>query len=529
MPSTRYRPDARLRTITLSEPAGGASTPARTGGARIDARGLTWRPLRRRTAVLADLDLSMEAGERVLLAGPSGAGKSTLLRALGGLLESAGDGELTGHVTVDGARPGSRTGDVALLLQDPTAAIVAGTVGRDVAFGLENRQVPREQLWRIVDETLRETSFPYGADHRTQALSGGESQRLALAGGLALQARVLLLDEPTSMLDDATADSVRAAVLDEVDRRGCTLVVVEHRIEPWLRYVDRLVVLGPTGDVVADGPPPVVLAEQGDGLARSGVWVPGSPDPAAPAVPEELVGPLHAAEDDAVTAYDVGVTLTQRGVARRRTRAVALAPVDARLQAGQALTVSGPSGSGKSTLLTVLAGLRRPTHGRVEAAPGLVPGRKSAPWAWSSRDLAARVAWTPQLPEVGMVTGRVRDEVAVTGRTVRRDRGWLDHRVDGLLELLGLSALADANPHHLSGGEQRRLMVAAALAHGPAVATFDEPTVGQDRLTWAVVVAALGAARDAGAAVGVAGHDRRAAHLLSDADQMLRSPRPEPS
>jgi energy-coupling factor transport system ATP-binding protein len=479
--------------------------------------------------VLAGLDLSVAPGERVLLAGPSGAGKSTLLRAMAGLLQVADVGDLSGEARVDDAPSGSRTGDVALLLQDPTAAMVAASVGRDVAFGLENLQVPRDELWRQVAETLHETSFPYGVDHATQALSGGESQRLALAGGLALGARVLLLDEPTSMLDEATATSVRGAVLAEVTRRGCTLVVVEHRIAPWIDHVDRLLVLGPSGELLADGPPRTVLDEHGPALARAGVWVPGAPDPELPVFPAELVSPREAVSGPAVSAYDVSVTLTQRPVARRRTRTVALAPVGAALEAGRSLALTGPSGAGKSTLLTVLAGLRRPTAGRVVASAELSPRSGNAPWGWSSRDLARRISWTPQLPEVGMVASRVRDEVATTGRAVARDATELERRVDGLLELFGLSALRDASPHHLSGGEQRRLMVAAALAHGPAVATFDEPTVGQDRLTWATVLAALGAARDAGTAVGLATHDQHATTALDGDVQRLTAARQVPA
>ncbi len=471
--------------------------------------------------MLAGLDLSIEAGERVLVAGPSGAGKSTLLRSIAGLLHAAGDGDLSGSVTVDGDPPGNAPGQVAMLLQDPTAAVVAATVGRDVAFGLENVRAPRAEIWRIVEQMLRETAFPYDASRLTHALSGGEVQRLALAGGLALGARVLLLDEPTSMLDEPTAALVREALLSEVERRRCTLVVVEHRIEPWLDEVDRLVVLAASGEVLADGLPRTVLAEQGAALARAGVWVPGVESPEAPAIDPALVEPLRPSSGPALAAHDVEVRLTHRGSGRRRTSVTALARVDATLSGGSALTVTGPSGAGKSTLLTVLAGLLRPTRGRVVAASALVARGRTEPWQWSSRELASRVSWAPQVPEAGMVTSRVRDEIAATGQAIGRDQAWLQRRCDGLLAVFGLDTLADANPHHLSGGEQRRLMVAAALAHGPAVATFDEPTVGQDRLTWTTVLTTLAAARDAGSAIGVATHDRGVVARLGDRSQVL--------
>jgi energy-coupling factor transport system ATP-binding protein len=241
------------------------------------------------------------------------------------------------------------------------------------------------------------------------------------------------------------------------------------------------------------------------------------------------MSPQTAYDGALVSAHQVGVTLTSSRASRRRVTTQALAPVDATLVAGEALAVTGPSGSGKSTLLSVLAGLQRPTSGELVTADHLAPRPGTAPWRWSSRELAARIAWTPQLPEVGMVAARVRDEVAATGRAVGRDQAWLERRVDGLLDLFGLSHLADANPHQLSGGEQRRLMLAAALAHGPAVATFDEPTVGQDRLTWAVVVAALSGARAAGTAIGLATHDGEAATAVSSVELALRSTAREPS
>ncbi|MGI8434565.1 MAG: ATP-binding cassette domain-containing protein [Nocardioidaceae bacterium] len=486
-------------------------------GAQVEVNGLTWRPARRRRPVLSELQLSIPAGQRVLLAGPSGAGKSTLLRALAGLLLTAGDGDLSGQVLLDGRAVEESRGRIGLLQQNPVDSVVAATTGRDVAFGLENQGVPRSQMWNRVRSALRATSYPYDVRHPTSALSGGETQRLALAGGLVLGADLLLLDEPTSMLDSAAAESVRAAVRREAQQRSSTLVVVEHHLEPWLDFVDRLIVIDGTGVLIADGDPRVVLESCADMLLALGVWVPGHPLPELLHVGPDLLFSRRNRPDVLVRASDVEVELASGLVDRRRERTLALRGVNAELRSGRALGVAGASGAGKSTLALVLAGLQRPTRGDVVAAVELATGSgERRPWRWSSPELATRLAWVPQLPEHGIVAATVREEVLASSRATRHTGGEVERRADHLLEAMGLASLATASPYHLSGGEQRRLMVAAALLHGPSATVLDEPTVGQDRHTWAAVLGAVASARDAGAAVMLATHDAAALAILAD-------------
>ncbi|MCW2770820.1 MAG: transporter ATP-binding protein [Aeromicrobium sp.] len=443
------------------------------GGARF--AGFTWRPLGRRDPVVAGLDLTVEPGERVLLVGPSGAGKSSLLHGLAGALGTTIAGELTGTATVDGR--------IGLLLQNPADAVVAERMGRDVAFGPENAGVPREEIWSRVDASLAGVGLTYGREHLTGALSGGEQQRLALAGVLAMRPDVLLLDEPTSMLDPATAATVREAILGAAADR--TTIVVEHRIEPWLPHVDRVVVLSADGRVVSDGTVEAFLA----GRPPAGVWMPGMPVPRPVAVPEDLVGP--AAEPLTVRADDVSVELVLRTL-RGTQRTTAVSGLTTELRPGSTTAFTGPSGAGKSTAIAALGGLVRPRSGAV--TPEL--------HRWRSRRLAAAVGWVPQNPEHGFLARTVAEEVT---RTAQRTRREVD--TDAVLEVFGLARFASANPYRLSGGEQRRLAIAAALAHRPGVVLLDEPTVGQDPATWAAVAGWIGAARDAGAAVGVSTHD----------------------
>ncbi|MEL7974456.1 ABC transporter ATP-binding protein [Isoptericola sp. F-RaC21] len=467
-------------------------------GVRASLRGLTWRPTGRGAPTVTDLDLAVGVGERVGLVGPSGAGKSTVLHALAGVLGDPLPGDLSGAVEV--------AGGVGLVPQDPGSAVVAARIGRDVAFGPENAGLPRAEIWRRTHHALERVGLRYPVDRPTSALSGGELQRLALAGALAREPGLLLLDEPTAMLDPDAAAEVRAAVVEALAGSDTALVVVDHHVGPWLEHLDRVVVLGPGGRVTHEVAPAALrdgtaTAGLRDELTRAGVWLPGVPAPPPLPVPAALVAPDLPGPD--VVVAGLRVDLVTRGL-RGRTTTRALDGVDARLPAARLTAVTGPSGAGKSTLVATLAGHLRPASGDVRGTPG-----HSA----RSRDLARACGWVPQHPEHGLLALRVRDEVELTGR-----RLGVPVDVDEALAVLRLDHLADAHPFRLSGGEQRRLALAAALAHRPGTVLLDEPTVGQDRLTWAAVAGWAVAAARHGATVVTSTHDE---HLVALADHRV--------
>ena len=499
-----------------------------SNGALVEVRDLTWRPFGRRAPVLSGVSLRIEPGSHVLLAGPSGAGKSTLLRALAGVLTTTESGDFAGSVLIDGAPPAGSS--VGLMLQDPDDALVAGRVGRDVAFGPESFGMPRDEIWSRVRTALASIGFPYDEDRPTNALSGGETQRLALAGILALTPRLVLLDEPTSMLDPSSAAIVREAITSAVRASGATLVMVEHELSAVMNEVDRLVVLDPNGRVSADGPVEETLSASTELLVAQGVWVPGVPAPRPLRVDRALCAPVATRTTGTsssprgqvlVSAESVSVTRQPRASvmsAKWPMSAVqALVDVCATVSAGECVAVVGPSGAGKSTLTALLAGVDTPTQGQVQAGAALLAGMGASSdegtgvaesiHRWTSRVLAARFGWVPQQAEHVVVERTVRQDVLSTSRLLGLDDEATQARVDGLLEVLGLSALSDADPHHLSGGEMRRLALAGAIAHGPSVLVLDEPSVGQDRLTWSAVAGVVVAARDAGVGVVLATHD----------------------
>ena len=460
-------------------------------GAAIEARGWGRRHAGRRAWAIRGLDLRIRPGERVLLLGASGAGKSTLLAALAGLLDTSGGGESEGELRVDGRPPHDARDSTGIVFQDPETQLVMARAGDDVAFGLENHCVPTEAIWPRVHRALAQVHFPYPEDRPTAALSGGEKQRLAIAGVLALRPRLLLLDEPTANLDPVGAELVRETL---AELGAMTLVLVEHRVAQSLPLVDRVVVIEAGAGVVADGAPQEVFARYGARLAELGVWVPGPP-PAAP-TRRTAFGADLARADDIAFRYPGAETW-------------ALAGVDLVVRAGEALAVTGANGSGKSTLALLVAGLLRPARGRVAL-------EDAEPWSLPARRLVAHVGTVFQDPEHQFVTGRVDEELMVG--PLRAGRYAPDARriAMDLLERLHLTHLAAANPFTLSGGEQRRLSVATALATAPPLLVLDEPTFGQDRRTYAELVALLAAHCDGGGAALFATHDEDLVTSLAD-------------
>ena len=192
--------------------------------AQVRLDGWGWRHAGRAAWATSGVSLRIEPGERVLLLGASGAGKSTLLHALAGVLGTSDEGEQAGSLTVDGER--SAPGRSGLVMQDPDAQTILERVGDDVAFGLENLALPRDEIWPRVRTALADVGLDLPLDHSTERLSGGQRQRLALAGALAMRPGLLLLDEPTANLDPVGVDEVRDAVKRLVADRTTTLVVV---------------------------------------------------------------------------------------------------------------------------------------------------------------------------------------------------------------------------------------------------------------------------------------------------------------
>ena len=464
-------------------------------GARVCARGWGWRHAGRKNAALSGVDLDIAPGERVLVLGPSGSGKSTLMGGLAGLLGGAEEGEATGTLTVDGVAPAEARGRVGLLMQDPEAQVVLARVGDDVAFGMENLGVAREEIWPRVENSLEAVGLSVPLDHSTTELSGGQKQRLALASILAMGPGLLLLDEPTANLDPSGVAEVRAAVEKVVERTGATVVVVEHRVDVWASLVDRVIVVA-DGAIAADGPLDEVLKQQGDALRERGIWLPGD-DVAAEVGPAPEVAP--ASSEAAPIARVSDLTIGYDASAPVRSG------IDLTIERGVSTCIVGANGAGKSTFALTLAGLLPPLEGAVEVETA--DGTAGDPHEWSSKQLLGRMSMVFQEPEYQFLAATVAEELAIGPRAAGMTDEEIAPLVDEHLEALGLTKLARANPMTLSGGEKRRLSVATALISAPELLILDEPTFGQDRGTWLGLVRLLRAALERGVTLVSITHD----------------------
>ncbi len=437
---------------------------------------------------LSHVDLEVDAGQLVLVGGASGSGKSTLLLSLNGILQHESGAAVEGEVLLNGLS--IRTTPlqqicrrVATVFQNPAAQICTGTPEREIAFGLENLALPREQMRDRIDEALAVTGLEQQRLQPTHTLSGGQQQRLMIAAALALRPEVLLMDEPTSQLDPAGAEAI-LQMLEQLKRRTrMTIVLVEHRLEGPLRIADQMLVLN-QGRLSHRAPPREFLRDlaslRGIGLQtpaladlfqRIGreerpILANDAPQLALRRSPSPRMAPARRDPLVTVDALDFGY----RGQKSPVFRGLSL-----RVNRGDRIALLGGNGAGKSTLLGLLAGSLKPESGTIE-------------WRAGNRPVVGLVN---QNPDVMLIAETVRDELLFSPRQTARVRpsrhdaageaSEEERMVAPVLEKLSLGDLAGRAPFSLSRGERQRTAVGSVLTQTPDLLLLDEPTTGQDR------------------------------------------------
>jgi energy-coupling factor transporter ATP-binding protein EcfA2 len=512
-------------------PAGGTAGAGTTPQAPVlRVESVSIRHDGRAASTPVDVSFDVAPGEVVLLLGPSGCGKSTLALALNGLVPHAVPALLTGTVTVGGMRTASESvarlsERVAMVFQDPDSQMVTGTLLDEVAFGPENLLVGRDEVLRRAERSLRQVGLWNRRDDNPDTLSGGGRQRLAIACALAMEAPVLVLDEPTANLDPVGIDEVYAVLRRLVDSGDHAIVLVEHNLDAAIDMVDRVIVLDAGGRLAMQGPARQLLVDRVDELVPLGVWLPvallaalrlrdaGILLEPLPLTPSELTAAIDA--QDALPALDASaagtgaaagtreavkpaVRVTGLDLDRGRTRI--LHGIDLTLDRGSFVAIVGTNGAGKTSLLQAIAGVIRAPAGRIDVL-GLDPAKADA------RTLARTVGFVFQNPEHQFITGSVTEELAHGPRLQGVPAVEIEARVSAMLDRFGLNELRDEHPFLLSGGQKRRLSVGTALIDGAPLIALDEPTFGQDRARASELLTLLGALNDNGTTVLVVTHD----------------------
>ena len=473
-----------------------------------------------------DLELRVEPGQLLLVVGPSGSGKSSVARGLAGLLPVQFPGEWQGSLRVNDIEVATRDVEgvppmttvslgAGIVLQDPASQLVMERVGDDVAFGLENLAWPMVAMRARVPEVLGLVGLAGFEGRRSTRLSGGEQQRVAIAGVLAVAPGLLVLDEPTANLDPAGAATVFGILHELRARRAATIVLVEHRAELAWPIADLVLALDDDGRPIDVGPPSAVLARSGSKLEAAGVWLPSSAGAAPPgrgaraargASPRAGVTTSRAA----VAPPSAGLPIVEMADVRFgfEPGEPVLRAIDVTVGQGERIALVGPNGSGKSTLLRLAMGLLRPIAGAVRLG-----GRN--PWRMPGPQLSRLAGYVVQDPELGFLADSVREEVELG---LEPDQLAYAHELCERLRL-PLATFADRSPYRLSGGEQRRLSLVTGLARRPLLLALDEPTYGQDRRGHEALVAALAELVDDGSAMLAATHDER--FVLDAADRRI--------
>ena len=459
-------------------------TPEAGRGTALSLRRVSYTYPDSASPALAGITLDVRRGEIVFITGPTGAGKTTLCLAASGILHHEYGGTLEGTVAIHGkdARDYRDMGEigrhVGVVFDDADAQLIFTTVEEEIASGLENLGIPREEMQQRLRRVMEATGIADLAARAPHTLSGGQKQRLAIAATLALGTEILIMDEPTAELDrEATA--VVSALLRRLADEGTAVLIVEQKIGELAAIADRMVVIE-DGAITAVGSPAEMMEE------------PAPQRPPAPAV---------------ALPADAAPIISIRGLTHRYDNVAAIRGLDLEIASGEIVVVAGENGSGKTTLIKHLNGLLRPTEGSV-IVDGLDTG--SVPVA----ELARHVGLVFQNPDTMLFAKTVADEVAFGLKNI--NHGDPGRAVDAALREVGLLHRRASYPRALSRGERQRLAIACVIAMRPKVIVLDEPTTGLDVRESRRIMEILARLRQDGHTIVMVTHDMRLLEEYAD-------------
>lgn len=468
----------------------------------VEVRDLTYTYPSGSEPVLRDINISIETGEFILLTGPSGCGKTTFCRSLNGLIPNFYNGAMEGEVIVNGLstldNPIKKMAqNVGLIFQNPDNQIFALTVEKDLAFGLENLGYTRDRIKDEISWAMKVTGIEHLKDRATHELSGGQKQRLTIAGVLAMRPKVIVMDEPTSFLDPVGAENIFDVLKNLNEAYGLTIILIEHRMDLAVNYVDRVIVFN-DGRVVSDGKPKEVFASEETRLIGVGI-------PRILELAKKLRSHGIDLQEYPITVNEMYELLTSRLMVLRDKNYTsseyrvseetvnekhplievenvffsypgdveALRGVSLTVDQGDFLAIMGENGAGKSTLIKHFNGLLKPDQGSV-----VFDGRDIS--SSSVAEMSKRIGLVFQNPDDQLFEEDVEKEISFALKNFGYSDDVIEKRVNWALGLLDIERYRDTSPFILSGGERKRVALASVLAWDPDVLVLDEPTIGQD-------------------------------------------------
>lgn len=429
-----------------------------------------------------DLSSTFYKGEKVLLLGPSGCGKSTLLQVLSGLIPHSIEVPMKAEALLCPSSWG-------YVFQDPDSQFCMPFVDEEIAFVLENMNVPKQQMIERIHHHLQQVGLSLPDIHTNiQTLSGGMKQRLAIASILALKPDVLFLDEPTAMLDPKGTKEIWN-VLKEVGQEK-TLIIVEHKIDHVLEFIERIILFNEAGQIIADGPKEEILSTYQNEMREQGIWFPG--------IWKEYLKTTSLLRSRTPFEKKEKVLDVQsfKGF-RQKEEKIRVDHLQA--YSGEWIVIKGENGAGKSTLLHAFMQFIKTTgHCELVGSP-IKKGKKHA-------DL---VTFVFQNPEFQFVANSVYEEIAYSLKIDKKDTREIDGKVEELLERFWLVDHRNKHPYQLSMGQKRRLSVAASIVKEQKLILLDEPTFGQDSKNTFALLEWMEELRQKGTTIIMIAHDEQ--------------------
>ncbi|MDF2886851.1 MAG: transporter related protein [Lacrimispora sp.] len=463
----------------------------------IEVKGLKYKYPHTSKLVLDGIDFEADKGQFIGIIGENQAGKSTLCQAFAGLVPTMFRGAYGGKVMIDGVEASKvpiavLCQKVGLVFQNPFNQLSGAkdTVFEEIAFGLQNLGIPREEIGKRVEKALKLLDIIKYKDRNPFDLSGGQIQRVAIASILAMEPEVLVLDEPTSQLDPQGSEDV-FQVVEKLAKTGITIIMVEQKMEKLAAYCDKILLLHRGRQVAYDVPERIF--SRGD-LRELGVEPPVYTQVSKSLSVhrkegEELIYPVTLKQ---IQKQKDQFPLTLSGRVRQPNNEkqekdifsikdlgfyyIPGAPVIENLTLtldSRPTAVIGQNGAGKTTLVKLLKGLLKPKTGTVLLEEEDISGRTVA-------QLAKRVGYVFQNPDDQIFKNQVLEEVMVGPLNIGMSRKEGEQRAREALEMVGLLHAANENPYDLDLSERKMVAIASVVAMDPKVLILDEPTIAQD-------------------------------------------------